>query len=111
MLYATLAIYLAFCWIDRLGNWYQVIMPAYALLAVGLGAGAGWLWRRIGERGASGRGARVVRGAIILGLAILVIYRGVVSYPRAIQAIASRTRASSRAGPSWPTIRRKASPC
>ena len=83
MLYATLAIYLAFCWIDRLGNWYQVIMPAYALLAVGLGAGAGWLWRRIGERGASGRGVRVARGAIILGLAALVIYRGAVSYPRA----------------------------
>ena len=83
MLYATLAIYLAFCWIDRLGNWFQVIMPAYALLAVGLGAGAGWLWRRIGERDASGRGVRVVRGAIILGLAILVIYRGAVSYPRA----------------------------
>ena len=68
MLYATLAIYLAFCWIDRLGNWYQVIMPAYALLAVGLGAGIGWLWRRIGERGASGGGVRVARGAIILGL-------------------------------------------
>jgi hypothetical protein len=83
MLYATLGIYLVFCWIDRLGNWFQVIMPAYALLAVGLGAGAGWLWRRIGERGASGRSARVVRGAMILGLAILVIYRGVVSYPRA----------------------------
>ena len=83
MLYATLAIYLAFCWIDRLGNWFQVIMPAYALLAVGLGAGAGWLWRRIGERGASGRGVRVARGAIILGLAALVIYRGTVSYPRA----------------------------
>ena len=83
MLYATLAIYLAFCWIDRLGNWYQVIMPAYALLVVGLGAGAGWLWRKIGERGASGRGVHVARGAIILGFAALVIYRGVVSYPRA----------------------------
>ena len=83
MLYATLAIYLAFCWIDRLGNWFQVIMPAYALLVVGLGAGAGWLWRRIGERGASGRGVRVARGAILLGLAALVIYRGTVSYPRA----------------------------
>ena len=83
MLYATLAIYLAFCWIDRLGNWYQVIMPAYALLAVGLGAGAGWLWRRIGERGASGGGVRVVRGAIFLGLAALALYRGVVSYSSA----------------------------
>ena len=91
MLYATLAIYLAFCWIDRLGNWYQVIMPAYALLAVGLGAGAGWLWRKVGDRFAK-RGAAdetrrwgvwVVRGAIILGLAALLIYRGAVSYPRA----------------------------
>ena len=83
MLYATLAIYLAFCWIDRLGNWFQVIMPAYALLVVGLGAGVGWLWRRIGEQGASGRGVRVARGAILLGLAALVIYRGTISYPRA----------------------------
>ena len=49
MLYATLAIYLAFCWIDRLGNWFQVIMPAYALLAVGLGVGAGWLWQKTGR--------------------------------------------------------------
>ena len=85
MLYATLAIYLAFCWIDRLGNWYQVIMPAHALLAVGLGAGAGWLWRRIGERGASGRGVRVARGAILLGVAALMIYRGAVSYPRGFE--------------------------
>jgi len=52
-LYATLAIYLAFCWIDRLGNWYQVIMPAYALLALGLGAAAAWAWQAAGEaRGA-----------------------------------------------------------
>ena len=83
MLYATLAIYLIFCWIDRLGNWYQVIMPVYALLAVGLGAGAGWLWRRIGERSAAGRGVRLARGALILGLAGLALYRGAVSYPRA----------------------------
>ncbi|OQA46112.1 MAG: hypothetical protein BWY52_00933 [Chloroflexi bacterium ADurb.Bin325] len=45
-LYAILAIYLVFCWIDRLGNWFQVIMPAYALLAVGIAAGAAWLWDR-----------------------------------------------------------------
>ena len=98
MLYATLAIYLAFCWIDRLGNWYQVIMPAYALLAVGLGAGAGWLWRRIGERGASGRGVRVARGAILLGLAALVIYRGAVSYPR---ADSSRRAEDTGLQPGW----------
>ena len=98
MLYATLAIYLAFCWIDRLGNWYQVIMPAYALLAVGLGAGAGWLWRRIGERGASGRGVRVARGAILLGVAALMIYRGAVSYPR---ADSSRRAEDTGLQPGW----------
>ena len=91
MLYATLVIYLAFCWIDRLGNWYQVIMPAYALLAVGLGAGAGGSG---GKRGSASRGAgvqqergrwgeRAARGAVVLGLLALMIYRGAVSYPRA----------------------------
>jgi hypothetical protein len=91
MLYATLVIYLAFCWIDRLGNWFQVIMPAYALLAVGLGAGVGWLWRRVDERFASSRGAEatrrqgagVARAALMLSLLAVVVYRGVGSYPRA----------------------------
>ncbi len=92
MLYATLAIYLVFCWIDRLGNWYQVIMPAYALVVVGLGAGAGWLWQRMGERFGAKRGvadekrrrrAWAARAALILGLAALVIYRGAASFPRA----------------------------
>ncbi len=91
MLYASLAIYLAFCWIDRLGNWFQVIMPAYALLAVGLGAGAGWLWRRVGEAQRDGQGGRGDgamgemdgAGGDYSGTSALVIYRGVVSYPRA----------------------------
>ena len=110
MLYATLAIYLAFCWIDRLGNWYQVIMPAYALLVVGLGAGAGWLWRIFGEQ-THRAAACVARGAILLGLAALVIYRGVVSYPRADSSHRARIRASSRAGRSWPMIQPRARPC
>ena len=37
---ASLALYLVFCWIDRRGNWFQVIMPAYALLAMGTGVAA-----------------------------------------------------------------------
>jgi hypothetical protein len=56
-LYTTVAIYLVFCWIDRFGNWYQVIMPVYALLALGLAAGAGWLLRAVGRRSESGQGA------------------------------------------------------
>ena len=61
VLYASLALYLVVCWIDRLGNWYQVIMPMYGLLALGIGAGADWLERRVGEgrreRGREGEGA------------------------------------------------------
>jgi len=39
LLYATLALYFVFAWIDRLGNWYQVIMPAYPLVLIGFAAG------------------------------------------------------------------------
>ena len=38
MLYATLAIYLLFDWMYRCGNWYQVILPAYPLLLLGVAA-------------------------------------------------------------------------
>lgn len=38
LIYATLVIYLIFCWAYRYGNWYQVIMPAYPLLLVGAAA-------------------------------------------------------------------------
>lgn len=73
--YATIAIYVAFCWIDRLGNWYQVIMPVYALLAISLAGGAAWL---------EGRAPRAVRplvaAPIVLALVALVAYRGVASY-------------------------------
>ena len=38
-LYGTLAIYLVFCWIDRFGNWFQVIIPAYPLVVIGFAVG------------------------------------------------------------------------
>jgi hypothetical protein len=38
LLYGTLAIYLVFCWAYRYGNWYQVILPAYPLLLLGVAA-------------------------------------------------------------------------
>ncbi|MCC7355442.1 MAG: DUF2723 domain-containing protein [Anaerolineae bacterium] len=37
-LYATLALYFAFAYVDRLGNWFQIIMPAYPLVVLGLAA-------------------------------------------------------------------------
>lgn len=44
LLYGTLAIYLAFCWAYRCGNWFQVILPVYPLLLLGIAA---WVqeWR------------------------------------------------------------------
>ncbi len=74
-LYATVVIYLVFCWIDRLGNWYQVIMPVYALLALGLSAGVAWLTSRYRSQW--------VYATALVALAALAVYRGAVSYPRA----------------------------
>ena len=75
LLYATIVIYVVFCWIDRQGNWYQVIMPVYALLALGIAAGANWAIRRV----QSGW----VMGIITVLLIALVIYRGAASFGRA----------------------------
>ncbi len=38
MLYGTLVIYLVFNWMYRCGNWYQVILPAYPLILLGVAA-------------------------------------------------------------------------
>lgn len=74
-LYATLALYFAFSYVDRLGNWYQVIMPAYPLVVLGL---ATWL-HRVAPPG----GPKAHRALALVGLALLVGYRFGVSYPRA----------------------------
>jgi hypothetical protein len=89
---ATLGFYLAFCWVDRLGNWFQVMMPVYALLALGIAAGVNWALARArsgattGDRtriDADARGYRVASAVLLLGLAGLIVYRGAISYPRA----------------------------
>lgn len=38
VLYGTLAIYLVFDWMYRCANWYQVILPAYPLILLGVAA-------------------------------------------------------------------------
>jgi hypothetical protein len=36
LLYGTLLLYAILCWVDRFGNWFQVILPAYPLILLGL---------------------------------------------------------------------------
>ncbi|GAB4549541.1 MAG: hypothetical protein Kow0063_44380 [Anaerolineae bacterium] len=80
--YSTLAIYLIFCWIDRFGNWFQVILPAYPLIVLGLAAGLNALWR---IRLQSGGWRLAARGLILAALVSLVAYRFATSLPRADQ--------------------------
>lgn len=85
--FGTLAIYLAFCWVDRLGNWYQVIMPVYALLTAGIAAGAAW-WIRSGPpkrttEVVSTRDRFIRWAPALVVLVALVAYRAAISYPRA----------------------------
>ncbi len=76
VMYASMVIYVVFCWIDRQGNWYQVIMPLYALLALGIAAVAGAAWRW-------SRGRKPLQAGLLIALLCLVAWRGAVSYPRA----------------------------
>jgi hypothetical protein len=92
LLYATLILYVIFCWIDRQGNWFQVIMPAYALVVLGLAAVADGVWRR-GDTKTRSNGENINQkrsvfispsrhvSAVIVLLAGLVLYRGLASYP------------------------------
>ncbi len=90
MTYATLALYLAVCFIDRLGNWYQVIMPAYPLILLGVAA-LGARWSR----------APLARSAFLAALSVLVVYRFALSLPDAD----SRGRAGDTAlDPGWTLI-------
>jgi hypothetical protein len=82
-LYATLGIYILFCWVDRFGNWFQVIVPAYPLIVLGFATGLNALWEK---RWTPVTWTYGMRSLIILGLLVLVGYRFVHSWPRADQS-------------------------
>ncbi len=77
LLYTTLLLYFLFCWVDRFGNWFQVIMPAYPLVLLGVAPLVqgiqGWLKRR----------GRPGLGWIPLALLLLAVaWRWDASWPR-----------------------------
>ncbi len=76
LLYGTLAIYLAFCWAYRCGNWFQVILPVYPLLLLGIAALV-QEWRR------HPRWGRVMYGVSIALLIGAVGWRFSLSLPAA----------------------------
>lgn len=82
LLYSTLLIYLLFCWAYRYGNWYQVILPAYPLVLLGV---AGLLNRLLVASPARGTigDSHLIQSAIWLGLVGLVIWRVTASWPAA----------------------------
>ncbi|NPA91962.1 MAG: DUF2723 domain-containing protein [Chloroflexi bacterium] len=82
--YGTLFLYFVLCYIDRLGNWFQVIMPAYPLIFLGLAALLQRLWDWVGEYPRAV--AQAVRGVLVVALLLLLVNRFVVNYPRADQS-------------------------
>jgi len=77
LLYVTLGIYLIFCWFYRFGNWFQVILPAYPLILIGLAPYFGWL------QGNQSGYSRLGRWFAISGLTIALFWRVEQSLPAA----------------------------
>lgn len=76
LLYGILLGYVPFVYLDRFGNWFQVVMPLYLIGALGIGLLADRAWRRF--PGWS-------RAVVILGLVALTSNRLWVNFPLADQ--------------------------
>ena len=76
LLYGTCAIYLLFCWAYRCGNWFQVILPIYPLLLMGVAAVIHCL-RQKPRRG------RIGYGVAMIGLVVAIGWRFFLSFPAA----------------------------
>ncbi|MEZ4664173.1 MAG: DUF2723 domain-containing protein [Caldilineaceae bacterium] len=78
LLYGTLLFYAAFCWAYRFGNWYQVILPAYPLILLGLAGWSNLLARRL-----SAQANRRVQIAAAILLCVAIGWRAQASWPAA----------------------------
>jgi hypothetical protein len=75
LLYGALTLYLLFCWAYRYGNWFQVILPAYPLVLIGVGATA--------HRWVIQRGQQWLGWCALVALVLLVGWRANASWPAA----------------------------
>ncbi len=78
LFYGTAFLYFAFCYFDRFGNWYQVIMPLYPLIILGAVAFVNRLletWSNL-----------LVRTLITAFLLFIFVWRLAMSYPMADQS-------------------------
>ena len=78
LFYGTAAIYFAFCYIDRFGNWYQVIMPLYPLVILGAVVLVDHLLTRYPKRA-----FQTLLGASLL---VLLVWRFASNYHKADQS-------------------------
>ncbi len=93
VLYATLIIYVVFDWMYRCANWYQVILPAYPLVLLGVAAAA--------ERTQVYFEVQGKKWAAYLPAALLVIaiaWRGATAWARADSSNRPGDTALARAG-------------
>jgi hypothetical protein len=77
VLYGTLAIYLVFNWMYRCGNWYQVILPAYPLILIGMAAAFDHWESRLRAR------RRWLAYAPLALLVVAIVWRFDASWPQA----------------------------
>jgi hypothetical protein len=76
LLYGIILGYVPFIYLDRYGNWFQVIMPVYLILVLGVGVLADRAWRRF---------PGWPRYVVIVALALLTADRLWVNFPDADQ--------------------------
>jgi hypothetical protein len=90
LLYSTLLLYLLFCWLYRFGNWFQVILPAYPLILLGI----------VPFYAATQRtttAARLARYLFLLAMVISLLWRAEESLPAADSRYREQDTALDRA--------------
>ena len=78
---ATLLLYGALAFIDRQGNWYQVVMPAYPLLIASFAVAVQALWQRFAASGRPAGQRRALLAVVIIALLALAALRFALSWP------------------------------